>query len=604
MSLSAMKELKEKIKSNLNASEVERVIAGDLGIKAKGKKYNCFLHKDNNPSMSFYEKGAYFKCFSCGGSYNIFDHYMQEKHLSFKNALRQIVKDFNLNVNIDCLEEIKVNRQAIVKPSKCKQANEQVYSYLSKRGIGRGVIDYVGLKTGRDGVIFEYRNEDGEHVCNKKRFFNPKNPKMKMIFETDTNINTLYNMDKINIDKPLYIVEGEIDCLSLIECGIKNVVSVPTGCNGHEWVKVCWDWLEQIEEKIIWFDNDEAGKKGAKDIQCRLTGLIKIVNNDLCNDINQMLVEHGKETVIKYSSNFQRIEDIADWEMVEDYDVYSAEKVMTGIRDLDKDILGFVFPSLAVITGVNGSGKSTIVNQMCIAESIKNGYSTFVYSGELSVAQFRYWLEHTMAGNEDIEIKINSKGNQYPTVKKESSYLMRNHLKDKMYFYEKEDVKASELLKKMEEVARREGVRVFIIDNLLTLDLECKENEEYTKQKEFVKKLKDFAKKFNSIVHLVAHPRKVSGKISKEDVGGSGSITNLAHYVLGVHRVSEKEDEEVSHDCELLMLKDRHTGTGYKEYELLYSKNRRRFYKTNYELDRDYEFGKSGDLIDVTKYEG
>ena len=181
---------------------------------------------------------------------------------------------------------------------------------------------------------------------------------------------------------------------------------------------------------------------------------------------------------------------------------------------------------------------------------------------------------------------------------------MRNHLKDKMYFYEKEDVKASELLKKMEEVARREGVRVFIIDNLLTLDLECKENEEYTKQKEFVKKLKEFAEKFNSIVHLVAHPRKVSGKISKEDVGGSGSITNLAHYVLGVHRVSEKEDEEVSHDCELLMLKDRHTGTGYKEYELLYSKNRRRFYKTNYELDRDYEFGKSGDLIDVTKYEG
>ena len=39
----------------------------------------------------------------------------------------------------------------------------------------------------------------------------------------------LYNIDNIDKSQPLIFVEGEIDALTLLECGITNCVSVPTG---------------------------------------------------------------------------------------------------------------------------------------------------------------------------------------------------------------------------------------------------------------------------------------------------------------------------------------------------------------------------------------
>ena len=82
--------------------------------------------------------------------------------------------------------------------------NEKVLSYCNKRRISKEVIDYVGVKENEGNVVFEYRNELGEHIANKYRFTS-KAAKVKMMFEKDTNINTLFNMDKINISEPLVI---------------------------------------------------------------------------------------------------------------------------------------------------------------------------------------------------------------------------------------------------------------------------------------------------------------------------------------------------------------------------------------------------------------
>jgi twinkle protein len=42
-----------------------------------------------------------------------------------------------------------------------------------------------------------------------------------------------YNLDSIKDKSQCFIVEGEIDALSLIEAGIDNVVSVPNGANNY-----------------------------------------------------------------------------------------------------------------------------------------------------------------------------------------------------------------------------------------------------------------------------------------------------------------------------------------------------------------------------------
>src|SRR5699024_3547095 len=61
-----------------------------------------------------------------------------------------------------------------------------------------------------------------------------------------------------------------------------------------------------------------------------------------------------------------------------------------------------------------------------------------------------------------------------------------------------------------------------------------------------VKELVFFARRYNEVVHLVAHPRKTETlqRLTKMDVAGSGDITNLAHYVTANHRITNKEKED------------------------------------------------------------
>ena len=297
-----MKNIIDDIKKYIDAEQVKNKIATDLGLKFKNNKCLCFNHSEKHESMSYYAKGKYYKCFSCGFQYDIFDHYQQYYNLSFLEAVKSIVRDFNLNIDVIINES---DRKPKKTPTKHESYNDAILNYCNKRSISKATLDYVGVKgnfNNKDGnsVCFEYRNELGEHLCNKYRFTS-KNANPKMKFEEGTNVNTLFNMDKVNISEPLLITEGEFDCLSAIEAGFKNAVSIPSGVNStNQWITSNWTFIEQFEEVIIWFDNDEPGIKGAREVFNRLpNSSVKIVRCEVANDINELLHKYGKLAVLK-----------------------------------------------------------------------------------------------------------------------------------------------------------------------------------------------------------------------------------------------------------------------------------------------------------------
>ena len=253
-----LKNIVGEIKEKIDSEAVKSKILNDRGIKLRNGKCACWIHSSNADTvMSFDNKGKRFKCFSCGNSVDIFSHYQEYYNLSFIEAVKSIARDFNLNIDIIIKES---DRKPVKAPTIHKKATS-IYSYLSKRGISQKTCDYLDIKQNNNMICFEYRNELGNHVANKYRLTKKADIDklgMKMYFEKGTNINTLFNMDRIDATKPLIITEGEIDCLSLIEANILNCVSVPTGVNSEEWVKVNYSFLEQFEEVILWFDNDDA----------------------------------------------------------------------------------------------------------------------------------------------------------------------------------------------------------------------------------------------------------------------------------------------------------------------------------------------------------
>ena len=583
-----LKNIVNDIKNQIDSNRVKDLIAADLGLSFKNNKCLCFIHSESNPSMSFDTKKKKFKCFSCGQSYDIFNHYQEHYNQSFLEATKSIVRDFNLNVDIIIND---TDRKPIKAPTRHNVYNNDVLRYCNKRSISKETLDYVGIKQGikenGESVCFEYKNELGEHITNKYRFISLKaNPKMK--FEAKTNINTLFNMDKIDVTKPLLITEGEFDCLSAIESGFKNAVSIPSGVNStNQWITTNWTWLEQFEEVIIWFDNDEAGIKGAREVFNRLPNAsVKIVRCEIANDINELLHKYGKLAILKQieKATTPTLEGVATLDMIEDFDVHEAETLKTGIDDIDTDLIGMVFGSLNVLSGRNGSGKSTILNQIYIAEAINQGYKTFLFSGELVGGNVKYWLLQTLANEEQFAEYTAKDGHKYKKVTIQAKEKIVQDVKDRFFLYDSDDYRIEAIIEKMTILAKRYGVRVFIIDNLMTLESSLK--DKYEAETDTVKKLKNFAKKYNAIVHLVAHPRKsMNENISKDDVSGSANITNLADYVTVIERNFDKDKE---YDASLNILKNRHTGVNV-EMKLKFNIERKRFYSPSLnELSKRY----------------
>lgn len=584
-----IKDIIEDIKVQIDSEQVKSKIVSDLGLQLKNNKCLCFIHGEKNPSMSFDSKKKKFKCFSCGNGYDIFTHYQEYYHLSFLEAVRRIINDFSLNIY---LEENKTARRANKKPTVFN--NEMgfgVLEYINKRKISKATIDKLGnVKTdGKGNIVFQYKNENGELVANKfrpARKITKEDKGPKMWFEKGTNINTLFNMENVDFTKELNIIEGEFDCLSLVQCGEANTVSIPAGVNGFaEWIQTNYDFLEQFPSIRIWFDNDEAGIKGAREASNRLPNIVKIVTQDIGNDANEILFKYGKGKVIEAlnMANVQLIDGIATLDMIEDFDVYEAPKLKTGIKCIDDDILGILFGSLNIFTGRNGAGKSTILNQIYIGESIRQGQKPFLFSGELSAGNIKYWLLQTLANDSDYIEATSRDGYKYKKIKNAKSIVEK--VRDKFYLYDSDDYYIDSILLKMEALAKRNGVKVFVLDNLMMiLD---KEKDEYKAKAIITSKLKSFAKKYNVIVHLVAHPKKSQNEeIEKDDVAGRADITNLADYVTTIER-NFKEDRE--YDAKLSIVKNRPTGKNTAA-ELVFDRDRKRFYSSSQKLELGVDY--------------
>ena len=136
------------------------------------------------------------------------------------------------------------------------------------------------------------------------------------------------------------------------------------------------------------------------------------------------------------------------------------------------------------------------------------------------------------------------------------------------------------ILRLFEGANRRYGCDTFLVDNIMTAQLQGEtERGYYRAQSAFAGRLADFCKRLGVHVHLVAHPRKTEGKrpLEADDVGGSGDITNRADNVFKVERVPEERVQELGYSSLLTILKNREFGARGK-VKLEFNEPSRRLY--------------------------
>ena len=494
--------------------------------------------------------------------------------------------------------------------TKPSPAAEKVADYLKRRGFSPATWERRGIGEYNGAVAMPYY-ENGKLVLMKFRPAHKPGPGEKKAWREPGGKAVFWGMDLCDHKKPLLVTEGECDTLALDEAGIENVVSVPSGAGDLTCVDTCWDWLEKFKQVIIWSDNDEPGREMQHKLIQRLGAWRCSVVQHERKDANEVLLFDGKQAVVDAVASAKPVpmDGLIRLADVSGFDYNQVERVRSGIAGIDKIIGGFMMNELTVWTGTNSSGKSTLLGQTLL-DAIEQGFVVCAYSGELPGRVFRYWIDLQAAGSlhselRDDEIREKKVARVPPDITRKISDWYR----DKFFLYDSfgaaEDKK---ILEVFEYAAKRYGCRVFMIDNLMTTTFSNDEKDFYRRQSNFIGKMKDFANKFDVHVHVVAHPRKTSGRLTKMDVSGSGDITNRADNVFSVHRCTKEEQQEHGCDAFVDIFKNRFSGQQDKSIALVFNETAKRFYmesenqltdKYSWDRDRDEEHGDVWEMPDL-----
>lgn len=526
--------------------------------------------------------------------------------------------DFSLGTNIDEYYQPKKNYRKFKNPASPYIPKDTAIKYLNTRGISKTIAEKYEITARTDQpniIVFPFYDEEENlvYIKYRKTDYNKATDKNKEWSEPNCKP-ILFGMKQCTDDHArLVITEGQIDSLSVAEAGIDNAVSVPNGANGFTWIPYCWDFVTSFAEIVVFGDYENGNITLLDHISKHFPLKVSHVRHKDykgCKDANELLQAYGKEAVKAAVENaillpINRIKRLAD---VKDINIYELEKVKTGIQYLDDTLYGGLpFGSLVVIAGKRGEGKSTLASQI-FAYCIEQGYSSLAYSGELPDFQFKAWLDSQIAGrNHIIENRDNETGNPHFQISKSNLTLINNWYSDKAYIYDNKIVASNEmenLPKTIEQVIQQYGVRIILVDNLMTamwIDEEVGSNI-YEKQSHFVKKLAYIAQKYNVIVLLVAHQRKsqaFKNSDVNEEISGSGDISNLASITIGYNRVSDSELEKGNASPDqrrITICKNRLFGIIDFDGEILgYDEKSKRIYGCPEELD--YEF--SWNTIDI-----
>ncbi len=355
-----------------------------------------------------------------------------------------------------------------------------------------------------------------------------------------------YNINSIVGYDSCVIVEGEMDALAFHEAGVKNVISVPNGAtlnsNNLDYLDNCIDYLEDKTTIILAVDADEAGQALKQEFIRRLGAEVcHLVDLEDCKDANDYLIKHGKDKLRNVIDNAKQVplEGVSTLRDIEDELVDFVKNgfkpgFQIGIENFD-NIFSTYTGQFITVTGIPSSGKSDFVDQMCVGYNKNYGWKTAFASPENQPTYLhahklmrKVWMDMPSPG--DIG------GQQWNTV--------ADHVNDNFYFIDMDKYSLEAVLRKGAELVKRKGIKCLVIDPFNKVrDTNANSDDVNRYTLEYLQKIEVFAKKFDVLVIVVAHPTKMykgqDGKIEEPtmyNIKGGGEWYDASYHGLLVHR--------------------------------------------------------------------
>ncbi len=292
-------------KDVLSKADIVSIIGTRITLKKEGNNYVglCPFHNELSASFKVSPSKKIFKCFGCGRSGDVLAFVEQFDCVDFAEAVRKVGEASGI-LDLDTKEQEIVYE---LPDERDTEPGPGWLSFFNDRGISPRTVEELGITESVEYIVENKRKASvicfnyykGSQLRNIK--FRTLDKKMQLCKNAEL---LPYNIDAIRDTTDVCITEGEIDTATLVECQIRNSVSVPNGAGG---INLSWigKWFDKKEKIILFTDDDEAGKK-LRDRLVRRLGYHRcffVTYPEGCKDINDVLVKHGKEAVISVRTN-------------------------------------------------------------------------------------------------------------------------------------------------------------------------------------------------------------------------------------------------------------------------------------------------------------
>ena len=360
-----------------------------------------------------------------------------------------------------------------------------------------------------------------------------------------------YNINNIVGYEYCIIVEGEMDALSIYEAGIPNVVSVPNGAtlnsNNLDYLDNCIDYFTDKEKIIIAVDQDEPGQALQQELVRRLGAEVcYLADFEDCKDANEYLLKYGKEKLVSRITGAKPVplENVTTFRDIEgeitDF-VQNGFKpgFQVGLPNFD-EIFSTYTGQFITVTGIPSSGKSDFVDQMVVGYNQNYGWKAAFASPENAPT---YLHAHKLMRKvwQDMPRKSDIGTDKWNQV--------ANHVNDNFFFIDMERYTLESVLRKGAELVKRKGIKCLVIDpfnKVRDVDAKTEDVNRYTM--EYLTKIEIFAKKYDVLVIVVAHPTKMykdaNGRIEEPtmyNIKGGGEWYDASYHGILVHRNYEEK---------------------------------------------------------------
>lgn len=426
VSLRIPDEIIQKIK---NENDVVDIVSEVVRLKRSGRNYMglCPFHKEKSPSFSVSSDKQIYKCFGCGEAGNVFTFLMKYRNMDFIEAVKYLADRANITIEYNddktrVYEEqkkrlYKLNVEAarffysnLVKKKKAQEyftARGISVSTMKRFGLGfapdswhslldglkrKGYTELDMLNLGliiksekgnmydrfRNRIMFPVFDYSGRVIGFGGRVLDDSKPKYlnspeSLIFQKGINLYGLNFALKNKSNRTFIIVEGYMDCISLHQYGITNVVASLGTALTERQAKL----LRRYADKIIMaYDADGAGQaatiRGMEIL--RKEGLdVRIMSMPSGKDPDEFIRANGKEAFLRIADKAMSLID------------YKIKKAAEGVNFNDsQEVIKYIKKATEVLAELNPVEKDVYIKRMSQETGVKEQAIYDLLKGQLN----------------------------------------------------------------------------------------------------------------------------------------------------------------------------------------------------------------------------